>query len=643
MTTKQSGLFDKGEQFHFNERFIADHAGQIVSDPKIAVIELIANAYDAGATKIEVRWPEELGGMFSVTDNGTGLTIDEFKYRWTYFNYSRNSEQGEQVVFPPGVRGKHRIAFGQSGKGRYAPFCFSSHYSVKSWKDGEAVFATVELAEGNAPFTLNGVKTSNKSGHGTVVSVNIQRAEKLLEAEDVRTLIGTKFLVDPSITITLNGEAVELLDLTGVETEKIKVEPHGTVLIHFVDSEKHSRVARLNGIAWWVNRKMVGEPNWNRFGNNGVYLDKRKGEGRRLSFVVEADMLKPDVNAEWQKFHANQRVQDVESAVHRYVDKRLNDAMADTRRERKVAALRQSREAIKTLPRISQAVVTSFVERVQSECPTISDHDLNTTVKILARLEQSRDGYDLLVQLEKCSSDDLDTWNRLMRQWTASNAEIVLNELQQRLRLIESMKELVSNPNADELHELHPLFERGLWIFGPEYEAVDFRSNRGLAEVVGKFLGPADEIENARKRPDIVAAADSTIGTYSADAYKDGEISGLRKVLIVELKRGGFEVTQGEVDQARDYAKAVGKSGKVDKTTEIVAFVLGDTVEHSVEPLKHGNNVLVIPMVYDTVLRRAEARTFHLQRKLRDMGPPQPIDKDLEDALGDDKSLFPDD
>jgi hypothetical protein len=72
-----------GESFHFNERFLHDHAGNIVTDPNVAIIELIANAYDAGARNVAVEWPEELGGVFSVSDDGTGLTRQEFEYRWS--------------------------------------------------------------------------------------------------------------------------------------------------------------------------------------------------------------------------------------------------------------------------------------------------------------------------------------------------------------------------------------------------------------------------------------------------------------------------------------------------------------------------------------------------------------------------------
>ena len=202
-----------------------------------------------------------------------------------------------------------------------------------------------------------------------------------------------------------------------------------------------------------------------------------------------ADFLTPgqDVKADWSDFHANQRTNAVRDAVHRYVIKEIQAQLATTRKERKKNAIENSRELMGELPTISKKAIGQFIDEVQEKCPTMSDRDLSRTVQVLAKLEQSRAGYDLLAQLAACSPDDLDTWNSLMQQWTASNAEIVLNELDRRLKLIERMEKLVENPLADELHDLQPLFERGLWIFGPEYESVDFRSNRGLAEVIGKI------------------------------------------------------------------------------------------------------------------------------------------------------------
>jgi len=633
MATPQPSLFANAP-FAFADRFLQDHAGQIISEPRTAILELIANSYDAGATKIDIIWPTEKGQKFSVTDDGIGMTKAEFERRWRTLCYDRETEQGNEVVFPKGVRGIKRTAFGRSGKGRHAPFCFADSYEVATVKDGDCIQIRVGLASaGTTPFEITLVAESKKRGHGTEVSAILAR--HLLAVEELRQLIGSKFIVDPSLCIRVNQQPVELTSLEGLKTTEIGVENHGKVTVHFIDSIEHYRSAKLRGITWWVNQRRVGEPSWDRLDEEGAYLDGRTEHAKKFSFIVMADFLTPgqDVKADWSDFHANQRTNAVRDAVHGYVIKEIQAQLATTRKERKKNAIENSRELMGELPTISKRAIGQFIDEVQEKCPTMSDRDLSRTVQVLANLEKSRTGYDLLAQLAACSPDDLDTWNSLMQQWTASNAEIVLNELDRRLKLIGRMEKLVENPLADELHDLQPLFERGLWIFGPEFESVDFRSNRGLGEVIGKFLGGAD-YKPDKRRPDFVVLPESSIGAYSADPYDaGGEISGIRKVAILELKKGGFCVTQKEADQGRDYAKEIRKAGRVQAATEIVVYVLGATLEEGLDSADYGENTHIIPMVYQTVLRKAHQRTFNLQKRLLEVQPALASDAEVDAVL----------
>lgn len=633
MATREQKLFGK-LPFAFADRFLQDHAGQIISEPRTAILELIANSYDAGATKIDIIWPSEKGEKFSVTDDGIGMTRGEFDTRWRTLCYDRETEQGTEVVFPKGVKGIKRTAFGRSGKGRFAPFCFADSYEVITTKDGDSIHAQVGLAKsGTSPFEIALLAESKKKGHGTEISAVLEK--HLLGVEDLRQLIGSKFIVDPSLCISVNQQSVKLMSLEGLKTTEILVEDHGTVTVHFIDSIEHYRSAKLRGITWWVNQRRVGEPSWDRLDDEGAYLDGRTEHAKKFSFIVMADFLTPgkDVKADWSDFHANQRTNAVRDAVHGHVIKEIQAQLATTRKERKKSAIEKSREFMGELPTISKKAIGQFIDEVQEKCPTMSDRDLSNTVQVLAKLEQSRSGYDLLSQLAACSPDDLDTWNSLMQQWTASNAEVVLNELDRRLKLIDRLEKLVENPLADELHDLQPLFERGLWIFGPEFESVDFRSNRGLAEVIGRFLGGAD-YKPPKRRPDFVVLPECSVGAYCADAYDTtGEICGIRKVAILELKKGGFCVTQKEADQARDYSKEIRKGGRVHATTEVVAYVLGAKLEEGLESTDYGKNTHIIPMVYQTVLRKAHQRTFNLQKRLLETQPAMAVDPEVEEVL----------
>ena len=63
----------------FAPRFLEKFVGKsILYGPKTAIMELIANDWDAGATKVDIYWPKAEGGFtFSIADNGTGMTEQE--------------------------------------------------------------------------------------------------------------------------------------------------------------------------------------------------------------------------------------------------------------------------------------------------------------------------------------------------------------------------------------------------------------------------------------------------------------------------------------------------------------------------------------------------------------------------------------
>jgi hypothetical protein len=452
-----------------------------------------------------------------------------------------------------------------------------------------------------------------------------------LNPEYVREVIGFRFAVDPSFQVFVNGEQVILLTLSDVASRQLQIEDCGTVTIHRLDPRKQERTMRLKGIAWWVNKRMVGEPSWDGLDSGGKYLDGRTSEAKRFSFVVEADFLRDEVKPDWSGFHATNRLNKLRSAVHEAVVTELRGLFSDDRKAVKRQALAQNKSLIRDLPIVSQQHIGQFLEQVQEKCPTLTARDLARTVEILGKLEQSRSGYDLLTQLASCAPEDLDTWNALMEQWTASNAAVVLNELERRIKLIRELQELIRDKNTDEVHDLQPLFERGLWMFGPEYESVEFSSNRGMAFIVQKFFGqPGPSI--TQKRPDFVALPNSSIGLYSADEFRDGEVSSVRKVLIVELKKGGFCVGQNELYQAHNYSKELRVTGCVQPMTKIEAYVMGATVENGLDPLRQGETV-AWPFQYDLLLSRAHSRIFNLAKRIKETRPEVCGDAEVADVL----------
>ena len=61
------------------------------------------------------------------------------------------------------------------------------------------------------------------------------------------------------------------------------------------------------------------------------------------------------------------------------------------------------------------------------------------------------------------------------------------------------MENLLDTTSADELHQLQPLFDRGLWIFGHDYESLDFTSNREMSTVIKKLF-KEEEVSRLKNR-----------------------------------------------------------------------------------------------------------------------------------------------
>lgn len=636
MTQAQPTLFDSG--MLFGPDFLRDHAGQIMSDGRIAIVELVANAYDAGASRVNVEWPSERGESLVVEDNGTGMSQEQFQRRWRTLGYRRTQEQGPLAELPTdSALVRKRIAFGQSGKGRHGAFCFADEYVIETWRDGTCMLVTVSLTNGGRePFHFSEPKLSEKAGHGTRIIATIKR--NLISRDDIVRAIGSKFLVDPGFGIAVNGQSLELLRLPSVNAHVCEVPGVGQVSIVHIDPQASDRTTHLRGITWWVNGRMVGSPSWNGLDERGAVLDGRSAEAKRFSFVVKADILHGDQNVkpDWTGFYTNERVAAVQRVVRDHIIEALDGVLAIGRKERKKAALVETREVLGELSPVSRNAVGQFADQLLASCPSLSQGDLARTLSLFANIEKSRGGFELLAELAACAPDDLDRWARIMQRWTANEAEAVLGELHWRLELLAKLQTLIEQARADELHELQPLFERGLWIFGPEFESVEFRSNRSLVRVVRELLGGTEK-QLPRNRPDFVALADRSIGLYSADSYDArSEVNGIEKVLVVELKHGGSTLTSADVRQPEDYVTHLRKGHHVQPSTKFVVFVLGAFLgDEASDERRVGDFLVITPMMYSTILQRAHARTFNLLHKVKSVFPAVAPDAEVEAVLAE--------
>ena len=67
----------------FEEDYLIRTLGSLGSSPEVTLTELVANAWDAGSTIVDIYITEEKGQDLIIEDNGVGLSKEEF-YSWSY-------------------------------------------------------------------------------------------------------------------------------------------------------------------------------------------------------------------------------------------------------------------------------------------------------------------------------------------------------------------------------------------------------------------------------------------------------------------------------------------------------------------------------------------------------------------------------
>ena len=356
-------------------------------------------------------------------------------------------------------------------------------------------------------------------------------------------------------------------------------------------------------------------------------FDGRTRFARRYKVIVDTEGFEPgvDVAEDWTAFRATDAVRDLYRATAEHIGKVAQDLAAEIVEAASEDALVQNRTELASLGQGARLEVAEFTKVVAQAHPTISPDFLATAVKAVIHLEKTKSGAALLQKLSSLPPDDITGLDRLLTEWTVKDALRVLDEIDGRISVIETIRRLASDPNTDELHTLHPLILRSRWLFGPEFESQEYCSNVTLQTVARElFKSTEAQFINQRHRPDIVVLPDKTTwqmtGIESFDPV-DPTLTQIQQVLVIELKKGGFELTRKEVNQADGYVQDIAASGAMSGRPFICAWVVGQKIAAGVERDKQLGNPAygrVRAATFGSLVDTANARLLKLRTVLAD-------------------------
>ncbi|MEP6605100.1 MAG: ATP-binding protein [Nitrosospira sp.] len=138
----------------FEEDYLVRSLGRIAHDSEVALTELVANAWDAGASLVDITVPGARSAGLVVQDDGHGMSAAQFKGRWMRLGYDRIKHQGVQVEFPPDRFTWRRKAYGRNGVGRHGLLCFADQYAVETWCEGKGAGFEISTQSSETPFRI---------------------------------------------------------------------------------------------------------------------------------------------------------------------------------------------------------------------------------------------------------------------------------------------------------------------------------------------------------------------------------------------------------------------------------------------------------------------------------------------------------
>lgn len=184
--------------------------------PVPSVTELVVNAWDADAERVEISIPADVktpGAEIVVRDYGSGMSFEEMNNYYLHIGYERRS-RGERTP-------KDRLVMGRKGIGKLAGFGIAEDIIVTSIKEGHLVelglnYNQLRSLETTADFAFEPLRDeATDEPDGVKVTFKTLKLSRSINSDSFRTSMARRFaLGTESMQILVNEIPLSKEDLT---------------------------------------------------------------------------------------------------------------------------------------------------------------------------------------------------------------------------------------------------------------------------------------------------------------------------------------------------------------------------------------------------------------------------------------------
>ena len=513
-----------------------------------AIAELIANAWDADAQRVEIEIP--LGqswtpqSTISVKDDGIGMSFEDCNDKFLVVGRDRRREEGHYTD-------GDRPVMGHKGLGKLGCFGIAEIIEVRSVKDKWLTHFRMDYdsilrhSKGQmvAPYEPEVLRDeSADEPDGTFVILRRIQLKRAINEDRFRASMARRFAVlSKEFQVFINGELLTPQELdyefrfptSGMNTEDVS--GVGTIKWWVGFTAKPVQYEDARGIAVMVRGRLAQEPFFfdlrgGVYGQHGmqymvgeVHADGLDEEDTDLIATGRASVLWEDPKAQPLLNWGQTKLR---SLLTRWAEKRAEN------RKKRLRRNTQYRERIEKFPRRERTELRKAINKLAT-IEDIPQDRFEEIVEFLLKAYENEYFMDLIRALNAIDESAQQEILRLFVEWDVLEAVHTAQIVRGRIEIIEKFDQMVQ-AGVPEVPDMHDFLKERPWLIEPGW--MTLKHEKSLDNVLREAyeLDQEGTVEG-RRRLDFFCFADTM------------------RVVVVEIKRPSRTVTREEIRRHQDY------------------------------------------------------------------------------------------
>lgn len=580
------------QNFHADSNIFKLLSDEIYKDIYQPFVELVANSYDADASRIDIKISlssdKSEERVITFEDNGHGMDMDELKNR--FFNISVSSQP---PISPNGRKRK-----GNKGIGRLSGFKLGKKLKYTVIKNNiqhkfELSHDEIKKQKDINDININ-IQTEQTSKNSSVLIIIVDISQLDIPIDTLKQKLLSNFGSHDDFEIYINGEKLQAKEIIGEKNEfSINIagqDVHGWI-INAIDKLKDY------GIQLKFNDRAIGDTNI--FGAKlpkeiaeHIYgeLDLTDLEG--INFTAGWDsILDNEITKELKEKIRNILMEEVELQINTDVEEEFKKNMA----------IPEYKHRIESLPSFTRKAAENTIKESIKTIKYNKKDLIKTVMELSLKSYEQHEVYEILKRLNEARHEDITKLAAALQQWGIKEVADVLTILQQRFEVLDAFEQMVNDPKTLELQGTHKVLAENIWIVDERYEW--FISNKSLKTISQNILDSSYSGHHSSKRPDLFIKMQENILMRN-------------EFLILELKKPGQAITFENKAQGERYASVIKKT--FTKEAFFNVYIVGSEYEEGIQRETTSGPIRTISMSYQELVQEARARMSYIQKNLKE-------------------------